>query len=187
MRCRSVGVATVLLLHALAPAQSQDGRMRDADLRAGTRVQLTMNTKERVRGSVVALAADSLVITPEGGLGTRSLRRADVVRVDLSAGRRSYKGRYARRGLKIGAAGGAVYGAILMREEGCTDLCTPVGIPVGMLAGGLAYGLVGGVVGALVGAPSRERWIRAPGDGGIPVSVGPSPGSRVAVRVSLRL
>lgn len=187
MRCRPVSVVPMLLVLALAPARSQDAGMRGADLRAGTRVQVTMNTKEQVRGSVVAIAADSLVIAPEGGPGHRSLLRADVARVDVSVGRRSYKARGARLGFLVGGAAGALYGATVVKEEGCVELCAPVGVPMGMAAFGLVYGLFGGAVGALVGAPSHERWIRASADGGLPVSIGPTEGSRVAVRVSLRL
>lgn len=189
MQCRLASAVLMLGFLAFAPMQAQDGRMAADDLRAGTRVRVTMNTKERVVGTVVVLAADSVVIAPEGGPGNRSLLRTNVARVELSAGKRSSKARGARMGLLAGAAVGAVYGVVIVREEApdCINECAPLLTSVGLLSGAVVLGLVGTALGALAGAPSRERWIRAPDDGGIPLSISPTADSRIALRISLRL
>jgi hypothetical protein len=161
-----VGILSVAAAVALADDTVQ--------LASGTRVRVTVRTGGgRLVGTVLALDDKHLTLlggvipTPSRGLelqvpgktDTSVLRREDITKVDVSAGRRS-RG----RGALIGAAFGAGAGALIGLASGSDDPNSFIRLSAGEKAALVALVLapIGAVVGA-VGHPA-ERWKELPKD-----------------------
>ena len=186
MRNRS-GCVVGLLAILSVPAMAQEGSTSGNASLVDARVRVTMASRERVTGTVVAMGADTMLVRLSSTGQTRGLSRSQIARVERSEGTR----RYRFRGAAIGFAGGAVAGAALgyattSDRPPCTGSLCFNGLEEGMntLAGGAIGALVGSTLGAVIGGRSREQWRVA--DGGVHVSVGPAPGKRVAVSIALR-
>lgn len=116
---------------------------------------------ERVIGTVVAFASDSMVIRIEGQLGTRRLALASVSRYELDRGtQRSRTGTLAGLGVVVGIIGGGLVGILVdgPTTSGCgqSGTCDAGGALMG--AGiGLA---VGATAGYLIGKSlTPDRWV----------------------------
>lgn len=116
---------------------------------------------ERVIGTVVAFASDSMVIRIEGQPGTRRLALASVSRYELDRGtQRSRTGTLAGLGVVVGIIGGGLVGILVdgPTTSGCgqSGTCDAGGALMG--AGiGLA---VGATAGYLIGKSlTPDRWV----------------------------
>ena len=116
---------------------------------------------ERVIGTVVAFASDSMVIRIEGQPGTRRLALASVSRYELDRGaQRSRTGTLAGLGVVVGIIGGGLVGILVdgPTTSGCgqSGTCDAGGVLIG--AGiGLA---VGATAGYLIGKSlTPDRWV----------------------------
>ena len=109
------------------------------------RTRITVDAPTRIQGFVDHADADRLVVQVDGQL--REFRRASVLRVAVIGPRQS--GRRARNGLIIGAASGAVLGAVTAE--------TNKGVWSALMA--LGWGAFGAAIGAINGLGRPETTI----------------------------
>ncbi len=179
-----------ILLLAAGAALADDA----VQLASGTRVRVTVRTGGgRLVGTVLALNDKNLTLlggvipTPSRGLelqvpgktDTTVLRREDITKVDVSAGRRS-RG----RGALIGAAIGAGVGALLGLAAGSDDRSSFIRLSAGAKAA--LFCVVTVPVGALSGAASHppERWKELPRNA-VRFSLGPAMGLGASVSMGI--
>ena len=148
-------------------------------LATGTRVRVTVPTGGgRLVGTVLALDDKKLTLQVPGKTDTTVLRREDITKVEVSAGRRSRGG-----GALIGAAIGAGAGALIGLAAGSDDPGTFIRISAGGKA--LFAAIVLAPIGAVVGAAVHpgERWKELPKDR-IRLSLVPVSGRGAAVSLA---
>lgn len=128
--------------------------VRMEQLTAGDRIRVHSRSHGRVSGDLARVSPDSLVIVrQEEGRGELALPADAVTRVDITAGRRSRKGRGALIGLLAGGAGGMA-GMVTLCGDSCVGGWILLALPVG-------GAVVGAGVGALIGSQIKtERWQR---------------------------
>ena len=145
-----------ILSLAAALARADD----TVQLASGTRVRVTVPTGGgRLVGTVLALDDKNLTLQVSGKPDTTVLRREDITKVAVSAGRRS-RG----RGALIGAALGAGAAVFIGLAAGSDDSGTFIAFSAGQKALLAAIVLVPieAVIGAAVHPP--ERWKELPKD-----------------------
>lgn len=128
----------------------------------GSRVRIRHPGAGPRTGTLVALAADTLVVRWTDAADSARIPVSQVSRLDVSRGSQRRIMSRMGGGLAIGAAAGAVIGLALGVAEDCEAelFCiTPAG---GALVGGVLFGATGAVVGALTGIRPSERWERVP-------------------------
>jgi hypothetical protein len=185
MRHRS-GYVVALLGILSAPALAQERSGPDQASVARTRVRVTMESHEQVTGTIVAMRPDTVVLRvfPDGG--ERALSRAKVARIERSAGTSRSRIRGATLGFLSGAVVGTGVGYAMANHSACSNNCfNGLDESVKAVGGGIAGALVGATVGVVVGNRQREQWREVVGDG-VRVGIGPAPGKRVAMSLSLR-
>ena len=188
MRDRS-GYVVGLLAILSGPAMAQEVSIRDGASIVDARVRVTMASREQVTGTVVGLRADTVVLRVSQTGRTRELLRAEVARIERSAGTRRYRLRGAAIGFVAGAGvGGALGYATTKEPPPCTGSFCFNGLEQSMngLAGAAVGALVGTTAGVMIGGRHREQWRQLAGNDAVRVSVGPAPGERVAVSMTLR-
>ena len=143
-------VAFLTFLAAL-PAAAQQGPVQEPVPRQ--RVRLTLSDGTRVVGTAAAAGRDSLVLrSPSGGT---SYAWPDLLRVEVSRGRRNYAAAGAAIGFGAGLVGGLIVGARACEHDedgefGCLGplmMAPVIGVGTGLFFGGA----VGGVI-------QRDRW-----------------------------
>jgi hypothetical protein len=155
---RAILALTVAIVPFTHLAGQQQGSAEDP------RVRVTYGCAtgcERVIGTVVAFASDSMVIRIEGQPGTRRLALAAVSRYELDRGaQKSRTGTLAGLGVVVGIIGGGLVGVLVdsPNTSGCgqSGTCDAGGALLG--AGiGLAVGATAGyLIGRLL---TRDRWV----------------------------
>ena len=126
-------------------------------LEQGARVRVTLIAREspQVTGFVLAIPADSLVVTAEPDSARESIARLDIRKLEVSRGIRSNAGRFATIGAIIV---GITFGYIAYAGVSDSEITGEGQAVVGL--GGFAVGaLVGAGVGGLIGSASEhEGW-----------------------------
>jgi len=143
--------AMLVLMASLAPAQAKftDWSTVKA-LATGAEVRITTGSRT-VRGSVLRVTDDSLVLA--AGKSQEMFPQPEVKRVLLRGG--SHRGRNSLIGLGAGAAAGAIIGAA--SHQDCTGFCfLNSSRGEDAAAGAIILGGIGAAVGALI--PTRS-WL----------------------------
>lgn len=167
-----LGTVVVVACAVLALTPRVSGQEPPAGARV--RVQTSGPDERPLIGRLEQLAEDRLVLRVKDQAEPVVIARADVVKLEVSQGRRVGKG--ALIGAGCGAAAGAAF-AIAVCRPGVD--CDPGGYA--LLFGGTAAGL-GAVVGAIAG--SGERWRESPARGAR-VAVAPILSRRKGVAVAV--
>lgn len=148
----------------------------------GDRVRVTAPTavSGRFVGTVMEISADTCVLAVEGRAEPLTLPLASVTKLEVSRSRRSHYGKGALTGLAVGAAAGAILGAVTFSGSCLLESqpCPVAGAAVGAVGLGLAGALVGA---AVVGVTETDRWETVPLDR-IRVSLTPD-GLRVSASI----
>jgi hypothetical protein len=192
--CRAVPL--VLLLAAPAGlAHAQKGR----PVGIGERVRITVPAgygRERITGRLTGLSGDSATLQRDGDAGSQSIPISSITKVESSVGMRTSGRRWMGYGFLLGAGTGAALAAAT-HKKGSGPQCLPddflfctgpmkrergVNASTGALFGGLLGMTVGGIAGRF---HHSERWTRRTLGSSRPVGVGPAPGGRQAVRISV--
>jgi hypothetical protein len=164
-----LAAATCLLLSIVASAVSAE---EPATLAPGLRVRITDASGARLTGRIQSTNDDALNVW-SGNRGVVTLRRAEVVRLEVGFGRN-----YAVHGAVAGGLLGLGAGLAIdnMDSDGCG--CR-------MIAASPFTAMAGTGVGYLIGRFIRPaRWSDLPLDR-VRISVAPVPGNGGAVRISL--
>jgi hypothetical protein len=154
----------VLLVLVIASPASARARQKPPapppTVAEGSRIRVTLLARHtpKVIGSVLALSADSLIMTTTVDTLPAAIARIDVKKLELSRGMHSNAG----KGATIGALAGAVLLGALIASAASIDATSNETVVMGMA--GAAVGAVGGAaVGAVIGSASRsERWEKVP-------------------------
>ena len=129
-----------------------------ASLAPGMRVRLVAPDvlAGKIVGTLQLMDEESVTVKIDGRSEPLSVRRDKIERLDVSAGRRS-RWFYAGIGAAVGALGGAIAGGNNKSTLFHSDYTTNEAATQG--------GVVGAAVGAVIGAliPPGERWTRAEG------------------------
>lgn len=131
----------------------------------GVRVRVTSASAGSRSGVVVGLTDDSLVITPSGQKNTIGFRRAEISRLESSAGEH----RNGLQGLGIGALIGAGTGALAgfaSGDDGCPKERPICGLALSAKGkatiGAVLLGILGGTIGVVAGSlTTSEHWVIA--------------------------
>jgi hypothetical protein len=148
---QSAGCALTLMLCACAYAA--EGPAAPADPSVGSRVRITSSAgNEPVTGVLLSIDVDALVLRREGIDAASRIPVAEIVKLEVSSGRRSQMG----RGAMIGAAVGVMPGLLLTFGDYSSD------VHGDSHAGTVA--VIGAAGGALVGAAigwalKTEDWV----------------------------
>ena len=130
-------------------------------LDSGSRVRVVaVGIGERARtGTLVSTSPDTLVVN-EPRNAAFTVAATDVVKLDVSRGKRTHRAKGALIGLLAGAAGGALLGTATYSPPKCTtgDWCFDFGQEFAASAGALLGGIVGTLVGYSIGASPRDIW-----------------------------
>ncbi len=151
IRFRSLAAQQLLIIGVLLLPPSVAGAQRASTLSTGVRVRVVAPAvlTAAFEGRIVALAADTVLLTGGNGVLGLALARRDVATVAVSEGRP--RGQRAIRGGAIGLVTGAVLGAYLLNKEAPGTFAGLVGL--------FAGGVVGAPTGAVVGAiRAPEQW-----------------------------
>ena len=128
-----------------------------AALELGARVRVTLLAREAppVTGLVLAIPADSLVVTAEPDSTRAAIARLDIRKLEVSRGMHSNAGRFATIG---GILTGVTFGLIVVNDLQSSEV-TGGGVAVLGLGGAAIGWLLGAGVGALIGSGSKhEQW-----------------------------
>lgn len=147
MRMRRCLAFAAWLMLAADPVAAQ------AELERGTRVRVTPVEGGRFSGTVQSLSPDSLVVVRRD-LELR-FSRANLRKIEVSAGRSRWPWRGMAVGLVAGAAIGAIVGASVDSTHSLENCDRGCSIGLGVTALGGAGALAGGAIGAAI---ARERW-----------------------------
>jgi hypothetical protein len=178
VQLRPAYVAALLGLLSM-PAIAQQSSPRDAASLTDARVRVTMASRERVTGTVVALRADSMVLTVPSTGSKRGLARSEIASIERSTGTKRYRLRGAAIGFVVGAGVGAAVGSSKKSDSSFDE-------DLNGIAGAFVGALAGTTLGVVVGARKREQWRRVADDRGVRVGISPAPGGRVALSLAVR-
>lgn len=145
----SLVVSVAGALVAVVPLPAQDSAMA---VSPGRTVRVHLRHGAKTTGTVAAIDSAGLCLAVTGG-ATVLLVRDEVSGIDLYQGMRTSVGRRALMGGVIGAAAGALLGAV---TAGNSDGFISVG--EGAAAFGAVFGVLGAGIGALVGTKPRPVW-----------------------------
>jgi len=138
------------------------GAQRAPMLGVGARVRLAapLIDDSETTGKILSATGDTIQFRSDSRPVTRTLARADLTSLEVSAGWDTHRGRDALYGLVLGGGAGAIAGALSYKKQvgSCYWLCeTRSGDAA---AGGIVGGLAGALIGAVVGGYDRtERWV----------------------------
>ncbi len=131
-------------------------------LRQGSRLRITAASLDRpIRGTLASFSDDSLTLE-RGGKAPLLIERSRIMRLEISAGRRS-RGRGAAIGAAIGLGVGLVLTAGVAASESCEGFnAEDCGLATAISL--ILFTPVLTVSGALIGValPPAERWVKVP-------------------------
>ena len=175
--CLGLVVATAVMD---APVRAQNA----PTVEPGTRIRVTHHAGNRVVGSVVTLAGDTLRVRPAGISDTLAVLVSEVTQWEMSEGPQRHVLRNMAYGFGLGAGAGAIGGVI--HGDDPPGAFIPLTAPQYAAIFGVFYGITGAIVGAATGLHATEEWTRLPLPSGSHVSIAPRGDGRVAVGLSLR-
>lgn len=160
----------------------------------GDRVRVVQVQGGRVllRGTLVRRNADSATILSESAGSTGGTNESTVAisrgnRLERSAGQVASTARGVGMGLLVGAATGALLGAVTYRPPDCTSalICLDYGRGFSAMGGAIVLTPIGMVIGGIVGANHKhEAWKRL-AQFPFSVSVAPTARHRVVLRAGV--
>jgi hypothetical protein len=155
----TVVVATLACASLFAPSASAQG----TNAVAGSRVRVSGAGLERLTGTIVSLAADTLVLRTSSGQTVATPLTAGT-RVDVSTGLHRHPWKGAGYGMLGGAALGAAIGAVAFHESQCdptNTYCLNSGRQESAGEGAIILSTLGVFIGAAAGSIMRtEGWRR---------------------------
>ena len=112
-------------------------------------------------GSVVSATSDTLVFLPSTRATSTSIGTPNIVKMDVSRGTHTHKGKGALIGFLMGTGVGAAVGAATHKAPSCGPDCTfdIFGRQGDALVGGLLGGLLGTVGGLMIGSRHTDTWV----------------------------
>jgi hypothetical protein len=184
-----VAVSSVVLVVSLTLMWTGDTHAQDlpgalGPISVGSKVRLQASTVVQgpIRGTVMEMDRESLLVSTENQRPLRVSRQA-ITQLEVSTGRRGH----ARTGLIIGAVVGAASGAVVPLNFGCTQAQIAAGDSSCIVSRGtmITYGVLGDAgLGALIGHLIKsDRWSSVPPER-IRVSVAPSGGRGARMSMS---
>ncbi|MEN8145562.1 MAG: hypothetical protein ABFS14_11490 [Gemmatimonadota bacterium] len=175
-RVRAALVVVIAGVGTLAPlpASAQEVALKPGDRIRLRPVQLPRRGPRRIKGSLVSITADTLLIDTRGEIRPYAL--TDLKRIEISTGEKEHVA-----GTLIGIVGGGVLGLGLgsalgqLFTDDCVEFCGVGGAITGLRIGAVAGGFAGYFLLA------SEKWKTVPDDG-LGLSVGPA---TIGLRLSL--
>jgi len=158
-------------------------------VRVWTRLGGLGMSAERKVGRILAVRADTLLLGEAERGDSLLLLVPQIVRLEISRGRRTHRTRGALIGLAAGASLGAFAGYLSGDDPPRTagflsgDLGGPSTAAEKAVVTGVAFGLVGSLVGVIVGWRRTDDWADVPLDR-VTLSIAPGPSEGVGLSVA---
>jgi hypothetical protein len=173
-------LGTIALLVSPVVASSQDS----SAIAPGSRIRITQleaGKSRRSSGTVVTVAADTVVMRLDGLGATANYSLAKISGLEVSRGRKGHVAVGVGLGFLAGVGTGALVGALTC--DGCLNGRDEMG-PLVVALGAAIGGVVGMVVGGGIGAHKTDTWEAVPSSGWH-VSTVPTGAGRFALALSV--